>query len=681
MEYWPGEADEVLSLKAADGTELCVERFESREGAGATVLVFLHGIGAYAGPFRRFARELADRGCTVYLPDLRGHGRSGGHKGVMGSPKVILDDLEMVLQHVRASCPESEILLGGESMGGLIALAYSASARLRPNRLVLFAPALRPRWRNFPRVVRTAGRSGGSEGRYALQEPIHGEPVRDAKFRRSCLSDPLMMQRGSVRYVLTIGRFMAAWAVRYPSKVEQPCLLVHGDADAVLTLEASRALNDLLPRAELHVVPGAWHNLLWDPTRESTTSLVSDWLSEPSTTRARLCVYRWSALQAWFRSRSFGFWRVSGAVVLGFGLLAVIAASFSGTVFAAPGTPVWFGSATNGGAGASYLSSATQVAIPLSRDYLFMIATLLCASYIAVQQLHWRAISEAPRSFEASGLIDSDVVTPDMIDEAVVKADGKANSRAGVFWAAGISGLVAATLMAVALHYGVYGLLTPNGASPDLWQRAAVLGWWANPSTGSLLSMLAFGAVLFVFIYAMFRGNQIGLAAVEMLDDLLGLPTAASRRQRSGLRVVAEHPDGLGGLAAVKAILRYAMISTGLLFGALTVLLLLMPREMGVVALPFLVVMGVFSPYLVSRPVYALNGELRRQRRVLIEEANRGIASASADDGDAVALSHWIWRRDVAERLPHEVYSLAKFAALTAAYVVPLATLLLAMSR
>lgn len=63
-----------------------------------------------------------------------------------------------------------------------------------------------------------------------------------------------MLQHGTVGYIATVVRFNLGWATRYPAKIRQPVLIVHGDADAVVALGGSDALADRVAQADLRVV-------------------------------------------------------------------------------------------------------------------------------------------------------------------------------------------------------------------------------------------------------------------------------------------------------------------------------------------------------------------------------------------------------------------------------------------
>jgi len=277
---WPGAPDSVVSVRAIDGVRLTVEEF-SPAATPRTVLVFLHGIGAYSGPYRRFAREVADAGVFVHLPDLRGHGRSGT-RGRMGSPATVMADIQALIEHARAAHPDCEVVLGGESMGGLFATAYAASQRSAPDRLLLVAPALEPAWGDWAKVAlspRTGPRPGNGDGGIPLHSAMPGEASRNPGFRDLCHADPMMLQHGTVGYIATVVRINLGWALRYPAKIRQPVLIVHGDSDAVVAAAGSGALAARVADADLRIVRKAWHNLFWDPTVDATVGQIAAWLA------------------------------------------------------------------------------------------------------------------------------------------------------------------------------------------------------------------------------------------------------------------------------------------------------------------------------------------------------------------------------------------------------------------
>ena len=278
---WPGSPDATFEVAAPDGLPLVVERFDSATSSGCALL-FIHGIANYPGPYRGFARALAQAGTTVYLPHLRGHG-SSGVKGRMGGPATVLADIAALVATVRAANPAAELVLGGESMGGLFALAYAASDHPAPDRLVLLVPALRPNYRTW---LGTAGdivslplTATWEERVHLVHAPINGEPTRSEEFSRGTRADPNMLSQPSLGYLLTIGQLMFGATWRYPAHVTIPVLLMQAERDRVLDGRAARVLAQRLPSVEFETIPEAWHNVLWDPTAEATVARIAEWLA------------------------------------------------------------------------------------------------------------------------------------------------------------------------------------------------------------------------------------------------------------------------------------------------------------------------------------------------------------------------------------------------------------------
>jgi alpha-beta hydrolase superfamily lysophospholipase len=206
----------------------------------------------------------------------------------MGSPSTVLGDLQSVVEYVRDGAPDSELVLGGESMGGLFALAYTASARSAPDRLILLVPALWPNWRSWfgtARDILALPLSASVEERVkVVHAPINGEPTRSEEFSRGTRADPNMLPRPPIGYLLTIGRIMFGATRRYAPRVTCPCLIMQAESDRVLDARAASTLAARMPNAEFESIPDAWHNVLWDPTAEATTARVAAWLARDDRT-------------------------------------------------------------------------------------------------------------------------------------------------------------------------------------------------------------------------------------------------------------------------------------------------------------------------------------------------------------------------------------------------------------
>ena len=82
-------------------------------------MLLVHGLSAYSGAWWRVGSRLAERGCTVVAPDLRGHGNSPS------TESYTFDEMAADV----ASLGENWDLIVGHSLGGPIACVLAAQAR------------------------------------------------------------------------------------------------------------------------------------------------------------------------------------------------------------------------------------------------------------------------------------------------------------------------------------------------------------------------------------------------------------------------------------------------------------------------------------------------------------------------------------------------------------------------
>lgn len=91
-------------------------------GTAGPPVVLLHGLGASASFWRPVA-ESVHTDVRVVAPDLLGFGRSPWPRDAMYTPKEHLDSLERAIER---TIPGRAIVLGGHSLGAILALAWAA---------------------------------------------------------------------------------------------------------------------------------------------------------------------------------------------------------------------------------------------------------------------------------------------------------------------------------------------------------------------------------------------------------------------------------------------------------------------------------------------------------------------------------------------------------------------------
>lgn len=263
------QATVLAPFTARDGENLALYEWpldEWTSGMGMepvsprALVLLVHGLGEHAGRYTHVAHKLMEWGFAVRAYDQRGHGESGGARGVLPSDDALLEDLTEIVDDTRlhslqpegAAAPLPLILLG-HSLGGLLVSRF-VSLGLRPvDGLVLSSPALdaglNPLQKLLlavlPRVAPNLTVGNGLNERYLSHDP------RVVKAYRA---DRLVHNRISPR----LGRFIADSGpptIVAAAQWSTPTLLLYAGADRLVCPEGSRAFARAAAES-VHVKPG-----------------------------------------------------------------------------------------------------------------------------------------------------------------------------------------------------------------------------------------------------------------------------------------------------------------------------------------------------------------------------------------------------------------------------------------
>ncbi|MBV8304376.1 MAG: alpha/beta fold hydrolase [Acidimicrobiia bacterium] len=130
--------EELLALRAADGVALSAARLPGPPDAPVAV-VLVHGfLNSSRSPVvHDFARLLAER-VHVVVPDLRGHGRSGG-RVTLGALEPL--DVAAAVDAAAVAWPGLPVVTVGTSLGGIAALRHAGLIGGVAGTVAISAPA------------------------------------------------------------------------------------------------------------------------------------------------------------------------------------------------------------------------------------------------------------------------------------------------------------------------------------------------------------------------------------------------------------------------------------------------------------------------------------------------------------------------------------------------------------
>lgn len=228
------------------------------------MVVIVHGLGEHASRYQHVAHQLLDWGFAVRAYDQRGHGLSGGQRGVLPNEMALVNDLAEMVDDTRLRCarllqrgsgsgsrrqpagpaqaPTLPLILLGHSLGGLVASRFVALDKRPVEGLVLSSPALDPGFNALqrlllglmPRLAPNWCVSNGLDAHYLSHDP---EVVK------SYLTDRLVHGRISLRlgkFIADAGHATLAAAASWST----PSLLMYAGADRLVRPAGSRAFAD-----------------------------------------------------------------------------------------------------------------------------------------------------------------------------------------------------------------------------------------------------------------------------------------------------------------------------------------------------------------------------------------------------------------------------------------------------
>ena len=223
-------------------------------------IVLAHGFGGSARNWRPQVRALRER-FRVVVYDARGHARSEAPAEASAYREAaLLEDLAAAA----AATGDARPVVGGLSFGAAVALRYALAHPERVRALVLASYPAGPasahgsaaRALAFAEAIEREGleRAGA---RYVWGAGSGLDPAGAALVRQGFLEHEPHALAHVLREFLALLSPVAALAPRL-SRLELPALLICGGRDEG-ALPESRTLARLLPKAELHVIPGAGH--------------------------------------------------------------------------------------------------------------------------------------------------------------------------------------------------------------------------------------------------------------------------------------------------------------------------------------------------------------------------------------------------------------------------------------
>lgn len=269
-----------VAWTSTDGLPLLGRCWES-EGEPRAVVCLVHGLGEHCGRYGHVAAALNAQGYAVLACDQRGHGRSGGQRGVIPSYDALMDDIGLLLAQAGQRFPGKPRFLYGHSLGGNEVLNYAL--RRRPNLagVIATSPGLRTAFKP-PAMQLAVGRlMNRLWPAFTLPNGLELAALsRDPAVITAYETDPLNHDRLSARLGVSLLE-AGEWAIAHAAEFPVPLLLMHGTADRLTSHEASQAFASKAPTCTLKLWEGLYHETHNEPEKEAVLGFMLDWVQSP----------------------------------------------------------------------------------------------------------------------------------------------------------------------------------------------------------------------------------------------------------------------------------------------------------------------------------------------------------------------------------------------------------------
>jgi alpha-beta hydrolase superfamily lysophospholipase len=270
-----------ISVPAADGLDLKARWWPVSHPRA--IVVVAHGFGEHGGTYAHVAHAVGQTVEADFLaPDLRGHGRSPGRRGVVRKYEELVQDLRASVVWARHRRPELPVFVLGHSNGGQVALRLALDRPDGVSGVIVSNPSIRLAMPVPAGKVRLGKLLLSLAPWITLRADTPSAWLtRDSAMQEKYRSDSLRHNRISPPYffgMLAGGEMLLTRAGEF----RLPILVLIGGQDPVINPQATREFHERLGSDDktLLIYPRMLHEPFNELGREQVFDDLSRWLAQ-----------------------------------------------------------------------------------------------------------------------------------------------------------------------------------------------------------------------------------------------------------------------------------------------------------------------------------------------------------------------------------------------------------------
>jgi acylglycerol lipase len=248
-------------------------------GSKRGLVLLVHGLGAAGAWFEACARELSGRGFLVYAYDLRGFGSRSAES--FKSYNEWLDELCLIVRHLRSCNGGLPFYLLGNSMGALVVIA--AAVLLELDGIIVSSPGFDGHPDSFTLLYRLKSvlcALLNSKSQVALpyeMDMVTRDPGVRLWLAEASPGKPTVPAAMLFELLKLSTRVLADL-----KEVKAPVLMLTAGQDRIVNNKVSEKLfKRLAAPSKKHVcLQEAWHDLMFDPLVDEVADEIAGWQAE-----------------------------------------------------------------------------------------------------------------------------------------------------------------------------------------------------------------------------------------------------------------------------------------------------------------------------------------------------------------------------------------------------------------
>lgn len=276
------EASQERWLVSSDGSKQFLRSWSANTAQGQ--VLYLHGIEGHGLWIADTAHFLQKNGISVHALDRRGAGRSNEAKGDLSNYKLLLSDVQMVLEELKRSSDAPLFLMAncwGAKVAAVLCRDDHACSKILSG-LILSSPAIAVKVDlTFKQKVAIAWRLlTGNHDTFDI--PLVPEDFTDNPVYLDFIrQDKLRLLSGTAQFFFN-GQILGLIAKSSAKKITMPTLIVQAGTDSIVEQSGIEKWFEELGSKDkkLEVFAGVYHSLDFDQNPDPYRRRILEWITQ-----------------------------------------------------------------------------------------------------------------------------------------------------------------------------------------------------------------------------------------------------------------------------------------------------------------------------------------------------------------------------------------------------------------